>query len=262
MKITKDKTLYAIIGKSIDKGIVNYYEQFSELGKWIYVTPTNTSKDYFWIELIDESKYLDKSQLQEKLSRLANEGSFDKRYAVNWYYQQFLKYSIVLTNSTYEYVYIIDGDTYLKKECLTNYLLPKISRKRFELYTNFNSKFFDVKNKHNNVCNYMPFQPQVLQNMLNKYFDTFSDFIDYVVLSNTESHDVRFSEYQFYADYLFHIESIVFYDLRMFRRYDLVASNIPAKFNHDALCIERQHNVNIFKKLIARLLYNLGRKWA
>ena len=64
MKITEGKTLYALIGKSIDKGIVNYYEQFSELGKWIYVTPKNNSKYHLWIDLIDESKYLDKSQLQ------------------------------------------------------------------------------------------------------------------------------------------------------------------------------------------------------
>lgn len=261
MKITKDKTLYAIIGKFIDKGIVNYYEQFSELGKWIYVTPKNTFKDYFWIELIDESKYLDKSQLQEKLSRLANEGSFDKRYAVNWYYQQFLKYSIVLNNSTYEHVYIIDGDTYLARQCLVNFLIPKISRRRFNLYTNFNAKIFDVKNKNNNVCNYMPFQPHILQKMLKIHFGTFSDFIDFVVLTNTKSQNVRFSEYQLYADYLFLSESIDFYNLRMFRRFDLVECDIPDEFNYDALCIETQHNVNFFKKIIAKLLFTFGQKW-
>lgn len=261
MKTTQTNTIYALIGKDINTSTIKYYEKFSHLGNWIYITPEPEIKEEFWIKIIDESSYLEKSTIQKYLIHLSEKSSFEKKYAINWYYQQFLKYAVVLQNMDFKYVQIIDADTYLSEQCLTNFLIPSITRKKFELYNNFNKKYITTQNKKNNVCNYMPFQPNILDRMITNKFGDYNNLISEVVVTNTTNIQTRFSEYQLYSDYVHSIGPTLFYNIKMFRRYDLISRSIPQTFNYDALCIETQHKKNLIKLVIAKIFYKLGFTW-
>lgn len=253
--------MYALIGKDINTSTIKYYEKFSHLGKWIYVTPKSNIKKDFWIDIIDESSFLEKSMINKCLISLTEKSSFDKRYSYNWYYQQFLKYAVVLHNKDFRYVQIIDADTYLSKQCLTNLLIPSISKKKFEFYSNFNRKYFTNQNIKNNVCNYMPFQPYILERMISDKFGNYKNLISEVVVTNTTNKKSRFSEYQLYSDYVHSIGPTFFYNIKMFRRYDLISRCVPQNFKYDALCIERYHKNNLFRRVIAKILFKLGVAW-
>jgi hypothetical protein len=107
----------------------------------------------------------------------------------------------------------------------------------------------------------MPFQPHILERMIKDKFGNYKNLISEVVVTNTTYKKLRFSEYQLYSDYAHSIGPTFFYNVKIFRRYDLISRCVPQKFKYDALCIERNHKNNLFRRVIAKILFKLGFAW-
>jgi len=140
-----------IVSKEINASFLDYYNTHrkSEFDL-IFVAPKigkDLIKKYHHIKFIKDNYFLSKSEFKKyKLKK------------TNWYYQQFLKYSIVL-KLNYVKVHIIDGDSYLSPK--------KFFTKSF-MYTNIKinssyQKFTDVstnnlKSTRNFIVNHMVFK--------------------------------------------------------------------------------------------------------
>jgi hypothetical protein len=182
----------------------------------------------------------------------------------NWYYQQFLKYSIVI-NLKYDLVHIVDGDSFVRKDLMFSNLIF-YSKKRIEKQY---SNFIEIQTKENvysdrnYITNQMCFNKVLLKKIILDLSKEGNHWIVTVCKTLNTRNDLWFSEYQFYANYSLKIGKAKEHEINVFRRFDIIGEKFEHGFNNYAvLAHESQHKTGFFRKIRARLFYffklNLG----
>jgi hypothetical protein len=173
----------------------------------------------------------------------------------NWYFQQFLKYQIVL-KIQHEHIHIIDGDSILKDEFIFFeeflYTSKRLNSKYNLFISGFNPK---MCLEENFIVNHMYFRKSVLQECLNFLGMNESTFVK-TISSKLKSNDQWFSEYQLYAAYNVIIRNSPKKQTRVFRRFDLISAKEIKQYS--LVSYEHQHNSSILHRVRASILYFLG----
>ena len=203
----------------------------------------------------DEYWDLSPSDLKSKLS-------YQKKDLYKWYYQQFLKYSIITKSTKYNEILIVDADTVILSDCVLdtssiNFTLLEYNKSYFEII----DKFFphNTRLPKSTIVNFMWFNQALFRNMLstlsknskNQWFNVLLDDI------NKNNSDYAFSEYETYANYKFNILKAGFKTLRVFRRGDLFMHIYSLEktialanfFKLDLISFENHHKTSIVKLL-------------
>jgi len=191
------------------------------------------------------------------------------RYKSSWYYQQFLKYDIILKSQS-PVCLIVDADTIL--------LSSPEQYANINLYSSeYNKSYFHLFEfamrcsaplPRSSIVNFMIFNKHVLSGMISHVETIHSiSFFDFIMSALAQSADYEFSEYEMYANW--YALTIGFQDckkLRLFRRADLLTSPnridsilpiLMAK-NYEAVACERNHARSFHKFLLAKFILLLG----
>lgn len=235
-----------VVSKHPDIKIMQYYKNFN-LDLYL-LTPIIPVQKIEGVNYILDIEVLDYSQF-----------NFEKTSRPYWYYQQFLKLAVVL-KLPYDYVHIIDGDTYLEENAINSINKIYYSRKKINYcYCNFNLKFGLPILQKNFVVNHMNFHKDTLISMFEEVFISWEN-----ILFNIDS-DSWLSEYYSYANYVVASNKGVSLEkIKVFRRGDLLAKNclVTLGKQYHIIAFEPQHHTNFFKRNVVRILFffkcNLG----
>ncbi len=200
---------------------------------------------------INENDILNKLFIEEKINILGN---------VGWYYQQFLKYKIVLT-APEEDVHIIDGDSILNPSLSKPMMLATTGRVSYNKYSNFSKiALGDYCKKYSFVTNQMVFNKKILREMLD-FIENHNEknWMDISVDIMKDNKDSIFSEYQLYGNYIYLRKKIKPTHIKVFRRMDCVKSSITkALEKYELVAYEPQHATGALRIIRANILYRLG----
>lgn len=253
----KESRAIVIIAKRPKEDTLLYYENNFPTEKLICVSPE-----------LNEFNLINKFEFREDDSFLDRK-SFFKSYNIarkGWYYQQFLKYEIIL-QLPYNHVHIIDGDSLLSPTLLFNHNVRKTPIKLNIGYNNFFSKAnkdFIKITRENFITNEMSFKRKELLSMLadlgvngDNYIETFISWI---------SLDSWFSEYQLYALYKRDVIKVTTSNMKVFRRFDLIPSFLKKIYHwnrrYDLVAYEWHHKSGSIRTARAIVYYiiskNLG----
>lgn len=182
----------------------------------------------------------------------------------NWYYQQFLKYSIVL-DLKYDLIHIVDGDSFVRKDLMFSNLIFFSKKSVEKQYSNFIEIITKatVHSERNYITNQMCFNRDLLKKLILDLSKEGSHWIVEICKTLNTRNDLWFSEYQFYANYSLKIGKAKEHEIKVFRRFDIIGEKFEHGFNNYAvLAHESQHKTGFFRKIRARLFYflklNLG----
>ena len=240
-----------LVGKSFGSTILNYYNSLTLEIKIYVVSPNifSEKKNYGRLTFLQDSFFLKKNKFINKTSR------------PNWYFQQFLKYMIVLKLRE-SIIHLVDGDSILRADLLfTNKI--SYTRKKIDFkYKKFNSlykKTFLDTNK-NFIVNHMVFEKKILRKMLSSMSLNENNFIE-KICNHLLFNDILFSEYQSYALFtLINKKNCEISKTKVFRRYDLVFNKKikSALKKYSLISFESHHNTSFLKTLYANFLYYNG----
>lgn len=247
-----EKKCIVLFCEKIEKNILDYYNSIDKIQfDLVVVSPIineKLSKNYPKIYFYRDDFFL-------KIS-----DDIKNTHRPNWYYQQFLKYSIVL-KLNYDLIHIIDGDSFLNPKYFftNNFYYSSIKPNiKYQNFTNiFNNKLYSNKNY---IINHMVFEKKKLLQM----FDFFGvDETNYIkeFCSKLNTGDSWFSEYQNYAMYVLFIdEKRNSFKTKVFRRLDLVKNpDIKTGLRkYSLLAFENSHNAGFLRILRARIFYFFG----
>jgi len=230
--------------------------------QFLIVTPDYSHFQHLLSENLDVKSDFDFIDLSKEVIR--SKLNSPKRHLYKWYYQQFLKYSIVNKLNDYSDILILDADTIIISDCIFDCDV---------IYTNnieYNEFYFEIINHFfpNNIVmsksaivNFMWFNKSLFLKMLNgiTHYDNtdwFQIIINYI---NSSNFNIAFSEYETYANYKFNLINPPLINLKIFRRADLFLKyysvdniiNIANIFGYDVISFENTHNKNKTKKIIA-----------
>jgi hypothetical protein len=246
------KRALVIVSKTLNKKTLKYYSQILSEESIYFVSPcediylknfknVNFRKDDFFLKREDYP-------IIEQTSR------------PNWYYQQFLKYSIVL-NLDYDFVHIVDGDSFVKKEILFSdkiYYSNKTIEDNYDKFiVNLNRK--ESFSKRNYITNQMCFNRNYLISLIYELNFTEENWINRFSDSLISYKNNWFSEYQLYANYLLQNHNFKEKPIKVFRRFDLINDDYDKGFSkYDVLASEPQHKTGILRRVRALLYYTLA----
>lgn len=188
----------------------------------------------------------------------------EKTNRPNWYYQQFLKYKIVL-DSGYELIHIVDGDSYVRSNIIFSNKLF-YSNKNIEVnYARFIallSKNETITDK-NFITNQMCFNKYYLLEFIQSLGMNVDNWIFEICKILEKNENLWFSEYQCYANFVLNNKKNKEKKIRVFRRFDLINNSIYQGFkNYSVLACEDHHTTDLIRKIRAHILYllklNLG----
>ena len=247
-----EKKCIVLFCEKIEKNILDYYNSIDKIKfDLVVVSPIineKLSKNYPKIYFHRDDFFLKFSD------------DIKNTHRPNWYYQQFLKYSIVL-KLNYDLIHIIDGDSFLNPKYFftNNFYYSSIKPNiKYQNFTNiFNNKLYSNKNY---IINHMVFEKKKLLQM----FDFFAvDEINYIkeFCSKLNTGDSWFSEYQNYAMYVIFLdEKRNSFKTKVFRRLDLVKNpDIKTGLRkYSLLAFENSHNAGFLRILRARIFYFFG----
>lgn len=253
------KRAYFIVSKEVDYHLTNYYKNLKKIenSSWFIIAPAS-SGELNGFEIINENEILEKNKILNQLKSICNNSSFKYNNCFNWYYQQFLKYAIVLKYDYFDKIWIIDGDTYLSYNLIENDFIPYGRQKiNLEYETVIKKLGFQIESNKCHVYNYMVFNPNILKSLFDKIgVENINGFISRIKDLTIED-KIKFSEYQLYANFAIK-EGENLKKIKAFRRYDLISSSFPDNFNsYDFISIEKNHNKNFLKKFIAKVFWTL-----
>lgn len=247
-----EKKCIVLFCKKIEKNIINYYNSFKNV-KYdiIVVTPSidqQLNKKYPKINFYRDDFFL-------KLN-----DNIQNTHRPNWYYQQFLKYSIVL-KLNYDIVHIIDGDSVLNSNHFFTNSLHYSSIKLNVKYQNFTDLFSkNLNSSKNYIVNHMVFEKKLLIKMFEFFNVNESNYIR-IFCSKLRSGNCWFSEYQNYAMFvLLTNKKRKSFKTKVFRRFDLVqhANIYEGLQKYSLLAFEKSHDSGILRTLRARIFYFFG----
>lgn len=248
---------------------INFYNRRQLKYEPVLITPAKSlellnSTYYFNCKVIvDEDLpgyYLVKKWLESNLKYFERTGR-----SSNWYIQQFVK--LAYASGRDGMTFIHDGDTVFSPTLLSKFNSAPLlltTRENPTLY-NEGCRQLEIPLKTNVsfVANGGLFDLSLIQLSKQKTIeDWFISAIESTVFNSSGS---DFSEYQIMG----HLANINYswckYKVKFFRRFDLIASVDSIKSNesailkalsyYDAISFERNHNVNLFRKIIAHFLY-------
>lgn len=251
-----NKKMIAIIAKEIDEEIIQYYNSLKDFKNDIFVITPDFSNEivqkYTKINFTKDEAILDKKNYP-KIKDTDRPG---------WYYQQLLKYQVVLTfheKYNYDFVYVIDGDSYIKEDLLLEeniYYTPKLIESE---YQNFIDKTnLNLKDSRNFITNQMCYRASYLINMLKEISDN-KDWIDVLLDIIIKNNDCWFSEYQIYAIYVKYRFNVLEKPIKVFRRLDLINVTVTrALSKYSVLAKEVYHSRTFLHVLRAKIYFSLG----
>jgi hypothetical protein len=186
-----------------------------------------------------------------------------------WYKQQYLKLGLAWKSD--RMVFIHDGDTIFSPSIFERLIQEPFlltTRERVDIYL-AGLKLLGIPLGYKSyIANGGIFYPSILLNISSDPSSWFIDAIKKCVLSSNVD-QVDFSEYQIMGSLL--QDSIPSRQLKLFRRFDLLAGENISKINYlniikslkkyDAIALEMYHHRNLSKRIVARLLYSLGFSW-
>jgi hypothetical protein len=210
------------------------------------------------IQILEDSDFFDLSPIEIEKHLVVNKKPFHK-----WYYQQFLKYSIVSKNKNFSEILILDADTIILSEkisdCTSIYLNTIEYHKP---YFNIIAKYFPEHKilPRSSIVNYMWFNSQLLNDMLKSIEFTGKNKWYLVLLNeiNQRPDFLAFSEYETYANYKFNKFKSSLKTLKIFRRADLFVDyysfekviKVSKIFKFDLIAFEDNHKKSFYKKII------------
>jgi len=227
---------------------------------YIIVTPQPSVFKYLEsnnVEVRNDIEYLDLAieQVREALSG-------EKKLLYKWYYQQFLKYSILSKSQEYSDVLIMDADTIPLSNFIAN--IDSINLNTIEYhrpYFDFIENYFPNQKllSKSAIVNCMWFNVSLFNEMI-KLIDDKSDRKWYnVILENINKFDesIMFSEYETYANFKYNNTNSNLVVLKIFRRADLFTEfysfeeiiKIARMFKFDLISFEDNHNKSLIKKI-------------
>ena len=242
--------------------------------KFLIVTPNK--KDFVSLKSFNIEIKEDKDFTSVSIACVKKKLSIKKTNLAKWYYQQFLKYSIVAASAEPQ-VLLIDADTipintiicppnsfFTSKESSTNY------RKHFRALF-----LVDAPLKKSSIVNFMWFQPNFLREMLKQikvlhnkeWWDAIIDIDNSLKIDNHS-----FSEYETYANWFAVFKSQVReIPIHIFRRGDLLVdiftdykkifTYVRAK-GYSSIAFEHNHRSNFFYKVSVKVILFLGiKRW-
>lgn len=246
----------AIICKELNPKILSYLKDEFKNDKINIVSPCfKKHRKYNNIREIPDNLILDKNELEAKIN-------IDR---FNWYYQQFLKYKLVLYFDDEETL-IIDGDTILKREVIEANTLLSTTWRIIPPYINFNLKLVEElylnRKPISFITNQMLFKKKYLKEIIELIeYKTNLNWIEGIVkILNKEKGKLMFSEYQLYADYLLFKSTPIVKNIKVFRRFDLINKFFlnTALNKYQIISFEYSHRSGFLSKIRAYLHFFLG----
>ncbi len=243
---TKFTKCLCVVSKNPNIEIIQYYKSFKL--DFYLLTPITPDQKIEGVNYILDAEVLNYSQF-----------NFEKTNRPGWYYQQFLKLAVVL-KLPYDYVHIIDGDTYLEENAINSINKIYYSRKKINYcYCNFNLKFGLSIIQKNFIVNHMNFHKETLIAMFEEVFISWEN-----ILFNIDT-DSWLSEYYSYANYVLASKNdVILEKIKVFRRGDLLPKICLTTLGkqYHLIAFEPQHHTNFFKRKLVRILFffkfNLG----
>lgn len=249
------KKAIVILSKDISFNILNYYNSL-DIGFDIYVVSPNID---------NKIKLLYSDFIFFNDNDIFNRQEYPKIELTsrpNWYFQQILKYKIILMLSEkycYDWVHIIDGDTYVTKHLILSdkiYFTAKNIEKPYQNFIDYTN--LNITENKNFITNQMCYKSEYLKEMLTEICgeaDWANHFLDLVI----NYHDCWFSEYQIYACYVKYHYSVEEKPVKIFRRLDLISISVYKAFRkYEIIAEEFGHRSTLLHKLRAKLYYLLG----
>ena len=196
---------------------------------------------------------------EDFLSR-ENFPTIEDTHRPNWYYQQFLKYSIVL-GLKYDLIHIVDGDSFVRKDLMFSNLISYTKNKIEKQYSNFIEKQTkeNVHSDRNYITNQMCFNKVLLKKIILDLSKEGNHWIVTICKTLSLNDNIWFSEYQFYANYLLKNGMVEEQEIMVFRRFDIIDEKVQLGFNnYSVLAYENQHKTGVMRKIRAKLFYLLN----
>ncbi len=205
------------------------------------------------IQILEDNNFEDirKSEIEEYLN-------FDKKYLSIWYYQQFLKYSIVhKLSSKYEIITILDADSVILNQNLYS------SQKIFLNENEFHKEYFVTIKKlfpeivtlnKSSINNFQTITTNIFMQMIERIeSDGLKWYLKILELINISDDPRAFSEYETYANYASYFHKADNFPLKLFRRGDLLniyesKSKIIRNLEYlkfDIVAFESNHDIKI-----------------
>lgn len=228
---------------------------------------TNDSSDVIYslpsnVEFNKDNSFLIREEFIQLFADMKRSGGRNLHQIAGWYYQQCLKYSIVL-KSVKRFVLIVDGDSMLSGNKFLTEHISVLNKKTQKEYKKFNELVLPKQLQTNflsAITNQMLFDQQKLMQLLqlieNKYSKNWINSIIELIRSNE---DLMFSEYQLYADYVVSFYQIPTIKSTIFRRADAVCFDNEKILNkYDIISFESHHKTTFLRKVKYYVYYLLG----
>jgi len=176
-----------------------------------------------------------------------------------WYYQQFLKYEIILSLKEFEQVHIIDGDSILQKELYFDHTSRFTPIKINEAYIRYLKKLGINPRDTNFITNEMSFKRAELVEMLTQLECTRENYIEQLAKKIDENS--WFSEYQLYAIFKTEKKQVESAIIKVFRRYELIPEWMTVRFKrrYALVAYETHHSKSSLRKIRAISFYLLNK---
>jgi hypothetical protein len=248
------------------KYLANHYS----INEIIIVTPNK--HDYFDLEkngyvILEDNDFIDidKNQILEILNK-------NIKFLNGWYYQQFLKYSIVLKLNNYDNVIIIDADSIILnfRIMLDDIIFLNENEYHEEYFVTINKIFPDIIClSKSSINNFQNFNRQILFQMIKEIeVEGINWYLKILSLINESKQLRSFSEYETYANYANAYFNHKISKLKLFRRGDLlniyqdkniIISNLK-NLGYDLVAFEISHNIktsHLFYSIFLYLIINI-----
>jgi hypothetical protein len=255
---------FIVLFKDVDFDIASYYVNALGVDNVVFLTksvPSSKRFARFREQMICDDDFFPSDSIKTLLQNRSNDEG--------WVFQQILKYQAVLAQSE-EVVTIIDGDS-LIRSCLdfSGDTIYYITRKPDQRYADFIrlALKLDVTEpdlSRNFISNHMSFRRSYLQNLVDElevlhqkpWWESLCTFHD-------RESGLCLSEYQLYAHYILRHESLNTDKIKVFRRMDLLKSDLRNGLNkYDLVASEKYHKQDFARKKMAELRYFFGIDWS
>lgn len=194
-----------------------------------------------------------------------------KRAAARWYYQQLLKFAVVSALEV-EDVLVLDADTVLLKDLRLRptpfYTTNEVNDPYFDHYHRLTGRQRTLSKSA--VANFMFFEPATMRKMLIDIEERHSMewWRAIITIANDIPSITAFSEYETYANWYSSANPAYLSPaLRIFRRGDLLVKTAndfnrvcatAGRRGYEAIAFEMQHQSNLQRRIMARIVMTFG----
>jgi len=186
----------------------------------------------------------------------------EKKILNSWYYQQFLKYSIVLKCKEYSNIIIIDADSVILNDRVlkNDFIFLNTNEYHRPYFSTINNLFPSIQCLAKSaINNFQNFNREVLLEMIYN-IEKINDekWYLYLIGQINDSYDLRaFSEYETYANYAFYFHRHRIQNLKIFRRGDVLnlyfskesILKLLKNTSFDIIAFEISHDIKIVHRL-------------